>query len=792
MIIWSKCKIRWKTSAIFRIIGIIFFMTVINFEYYAQNKVMVSGYYAGWMQGWYNNGRLPSKNIDYAALNQIIHFGLVPGEDGSIDYLTNTIREANSDSLIAEAHAANTKVLITIGGWGSDVAFRRATSVTVVNAFVENIITFMILRGYDGIDIDWEVLEASDETIFLNFIKTLRTELDILKPGSIISVATAWQPSIIAKAAEYIDQVNLMTYDLSGPWGGWVTWHNSPVYSGDFTFPSNNKPPPSIDSFVNEFVSAGIPRDKIEIGIDFYGYIWEGGNGTNTGGVTEPRQSWTQPPEVVPNVPYYSIIENNFKPEYYHWDTSAEASYLSLDTQCNNKDMFISYDDQRTCRAKVKYAKDKGLRGVFIWELGGGVTSQEENSQPLLSSIKQEASETIKIPGIPVVHLGSSNQNKINLPIQLSWFPTDGAESYKIQLSDDAGFTNVIIDSSINSTTSVKLQGLAFNQNYYWRVNASNEAGSSDFSKPEEFITNESLISNPVPIEPEDKAEDIYPKVSFKWHPVENAESYFLQISTTNNFCDQATGFVVHATTYTINLEHDRKYYWHVKADYSDSYNSESDYSETRSFTTSSPPPDLPVVISPANHADSVSIHPLFSWGKANYADYYDFQLSDNSNLSNLIIDKKNISQNFLAVKELKPGTSYYWRVRSINKIGVSNWTEIIMFTTAESGDISIVDGGNITAFNLEQNFPNPARNNTTFRFSLPVPSFVSLIIFDPLGKVVETIISEHMQKGMYDIPVHLRDTISSGIYIYTLEATPEKYGKYKPFVSGKKMILVK
>jgi chitinase len=108
-----------------------------------------------------------------------------------------------------------------------------------------------------------------------------------------------------------------------------------------------------------EFIAAGVPANKIGIGIDFYGYIWKGGTGTSTGGATEPRQQWVNPPQLFPNRPYFELMENYFKPDNYRWDSSAAASYLTVDTDCDWNDMFISYDDEQTCRKKVEYAKKK-------------------------------------------------------------------------------------------------------------------------------------------------------------------------------------------------------------------------------------------------------------------------------------------------------------------------------------------------------------------------------------------------------------------------------------------------
>src|ERR1043166_6024171 len=107
----------------------------------------VTAYYAGWSQGWYNNGVLPAEEIDYSAVTHIVHFSLVPGSDGSIDYSSNSITPTNSSALVAAAHAAGKKVLICVGGWGTEGGFAGASSVGTRATFVANLINFMTTRG---------------------------------------------------------------------------------------------------------------------------------------------------------------------------------------------------------------------------------------------------------------------------------------------------------------------------------------------------------------------------------------------------------------------------------------------------------------------------------------------------------------------------------------------------------------------------------------------------------------------------------------------------------------------
>jgi len=87
------------------------------------------------------------------------------------------------------------------------------------------------------------------------------------------------------------------------------------------------------------------------------------------------------------------------------------------------------------------------------------------------------------------------------------------------------------------------------------------------------------------------------------------------------------------------------------------------------------------------------------------------------------------------------------------------------------------------TDYVLSQNYPNPFNPSTTVSFTLPLRSFVSLKVFDLLGRGVATIVSDELSAGSYTRQWNAAN-ISSGIYFYRLQA-----GKY---VETKKLILLK
>ena len=72
--------------------------------------------------------------------------------------------------------------------------------------------------------------------------------------------------------------------------------------------------------------------------------------------------------------------------------------------------------------------------------------------------------------------------------------------------------------------------------------------------------------------------------------------------------------------------------------------------------------------------------------------------------------------------------------------------------------------------FKLNQNYPNPFNPATTIEFDLPLKSFVTLKIFDALGREVATLISQELSVGNHKQLWNAED-LQSGVYFYRIEA---------------------
>jgi chitinase len=430
-------RFRQKVRALFLMVA----FCALSFT--AGASLWCTGYYPGWEQG-----SMAASNIDFTALTHVIHFSVVPSSSGTLNSSGNSITVANSADIVSHAHAAGVKVLICVGGASTETGFQGAASAANLSMFINNLTNFMATRGYDGVDIDWEPLPAADFQQYTNLVKGLRSALDGFPQHKLLTAAAGAYPVfgepanseylMFASVQNQFDQINIMTYDLSGPYDGWVTWFDSPIYDGGYRFASSGGLVPSIDGSVKGFLGSGVVSNKLGIGIPFYGYLWTGGTGTTTGGVTQPRQSWTTAPSY-PTASYNTIIASYYQPSIYHWDTSAQAAYLSITNANPANDMFISYEDQRACQAKVSYARNHGLGGVMIWELAQDYHNGQ--TDPLLQAVKQ----AIASPG--VISVEYTNQETIIT------FGGVALGSYRVQWTDS------LTNTAWNTLTTTNVTG---------------------------------------------------------------------------------------------------------------------------------------------------------------------------------------------------------------------------------------------------------------------------------------------------------------------------------------------
>jgi hypothetical protein len=103
--------------------------------------------------------------------------------------------------------------------------------------------------------------------------------------------------------------------------------------------------------------------------------------------------------------------------------------------------------------------------------------------------------------------------------------------------------------------------------------------------------------------------------------------------------------------------------------------------------------------------------------------------------------------------------------------------------TDTISTDVRMVNGGMPAQYALDQNYPNPFNPATTVEFRIQSSEFVTLKVYDVLGREVSTLVNEVKEPGTYTVQFDATD-LPSGVYFYRLTAGD--------FVATKKVVLMK
>jgi len=323
----------------------------------------------------------PSKltRINYAFSN--IEAGrMVPGSpaDAQNFALLRSLRSTNP----------NLTILVSVGGWlwstnFSDMALTRESR----TVFEDSVMQFLTRYDLDGLDIDWEYpglpgsghpFRSEDKQNFTSLVRELRERFDAsARRGRrlYLTIAMGASDDVIAntemqKVQRYVDTVNLMTYDYYEPGSESITGNHSPLYAD----PADPKAASSADT-VRAFQKAGVPAEKILLGVPFYGHEW--------GQVKDQNHGLFQVGKAVPGAfTPFNVIDNTMLASGFtrYWDDVAKVPYLYNPEQ----KIFVSYEDPESLKLKCQYIRAQKLAGIMFWEYSG------DSNGKLLQTINTE------------------------------------------------------------------------------------------------------------------------------------------------------------------------------------------------------------------------------------------------------------------------------------------------------------------------------------------------------------------------------------------------------------------
>lgn len=262
---------------------------------------------------------------------------------GHVNETFNGVRVDNPERLkqivALKKQVPNLKVLVSIGGWGSGRFSEMAADTQNRKSFAKDCKRIIKEYNLDGIDIDWEYPTSSaagissspdDTRNFTLLMQDIRKAIGKKKLLTFASVATAKYvdfPSILP----YIDFVNTMTYDMAN-----APKHHSALFQSEIC--GNTSGEESIQAHLD----AGVPADKLVMGMPFYG---------RGGGEGFPR--------------FRDLNKVGYPKEYTEkWDEIGKVPYLV------DKDgrMVLGFENVRSLRIKCQYILEKGLKGGMYWE----------------------------------------------------------------------------------------------------------------------------------------------------------------------------------------------------------------------------------------------------------------------------------------------------------------------------------------------------------------------------------------------------------------------------------------
>ncbi|WP_413376089.1 glycosyl hydrolase family 18 protein [Alkalihalobacillus sp. 1P02AB] len=283
------------------------------------------------------------------------------------------------------------KTLISVGGWtlSNNLSLVARTDETR-ETFAQSAVDFVRAFDLDGLDLDWEYPVAAgmpnnhrdpsdkeNHTLLLQAVRDAFNEAE--KEDSkeylvTIAGAATWtyaENNELGKIAEIVDYMAIMSYDINGTWTG-LTGHNSPLYFDPLEEQVRGW---SFGIASTPNVYGAVPKDKLLLGLPFYGHSWAGCNEENDGkkvmenGAYQQCAAGWEKPGLGGGTLNYDIVKPLINQDGYNYffDNVAKVPYLYNE----NKGEFISYDNVESLGYKVNFIKETGLAGAMVWDLAG-------------------------------------------------------------------------------------------------------------------------------------------------------------------------------------------------------------------------------------------------------------------------------------------------------------------------------------------------------------------------------------------------------------------------------------
>ncbi|CAM4521620.1 chitinase [Paenibacillus endophyticus] len=414
----------------------------------------------------YGTGANACENANVPLQNRYVYDGEIVIGDSEVD--------PDNFAAFAEMKQTNPhlKMMISVGGWTWSKNFSNmAATEEARRTFANSAVKFLREYELDGIDIDWEypveggesynVHRPEDKENFTLAMSTIREALDAAgsEDGKyyLLTIASGQGDSFVvnadlANASNYLDFINIMTYDYSGSWE-MLAHHNAPLYA-DKNHPKEAAARNHVSGGALGHLNGGVPDYKLVLGIPYFGKGWSGcpEPGEYAACSTVPAGTWEA------GIFDFTDLEENFVNTngfVRHWNEASKVAYLYN----SESQTFITYNDKTSMMYNASFVKSLNLAGVMNWDNSGDrnltLSTQLVHDLPINGVVNSDA-----LPAPDNLVLLSSNQNAISL----QWSAAEHATGYEVFVNNQyAGYTTEtkFTASSLAENTSYKLHVLA-------------------------------------------------------------------------------------------------------------------------------------------------------------------------------------------------------------------------------------------------------------------------------------------------------------------------------------------
>jgi chitinase len=344
----------------------------------------------------------PPSLIPWSSYTHIAQISILPTESCGIDDTTYKTKESRA-VFVKTAHAHGVKALISLLHDKQSKAHEAGryigdcTAPAKIDAFVATLVDHIKTYNYDGIDLDWEagIIPAQ----YQDLVNRLRTAM----PAMILTVDIGvHQRAYFVSVQDKIDRFNLMNYDMGQTnYHGrklTKTWHNAALRSDGDTI--NYK---STEANLYYMLSSGIAPAKINLGVPFYGYMFQGCVAGQSSpncrtGVQRPEETFSAAGLQRSQLDYNKLISSTFMKGALSWDDVRKAPFISYKGATGScvkfpcdADAFITYPDPRQMQEAVALLREKNLGGIMTFALHQEYLSSKtgDSRYPLTSAIMQ-------------------------------------------------------------------------------------------------------------------------------------------------------------------------------------------------------------------------------------------------------------------------------------------------------------------------------------------------------------------------------------------------------------------